>query len=48
MVLRAINNLPHTEPLLVQSKGTRQEKEPSKDSGGFNKQLSQDTNMMQA
>jgi hypothetical protein len=46
MVLRAISKLPHTKRLLILSKGSGQEREPSKDSGGFDTQLSQD--MMQA
>jgi hypothetical protein len=39
-VLVTVNKLPHTEPLLVPSKGFEQEKELSKDSGEFDTQLS--------
>jgi hypothetical protein len=39
-VLVTIIKLPHTEPLLIPSKGFGQEKELSKDSGGFDTQLS--------
>ena len=31
---------PHTEPLLVPSKGLEQERVPSQDSGGYDTQLS--------
>ena len=41
-----MNKLSHTEPLLVSSKGFKQERGPSQDSGGYDTQLSKD--MMQA
>ena len=34
-MLVIVNKLPHTEPLLVPSKGFEQERVPSKDSGGL-------------